>query len=56
MPSSSKTISTQWVNKKVTIAYKGEKVTLPGTYETAEEGMRAAREYCARKGWPEDMA
>jgi hypothetical protein len=49
----SKSIRVEWAKKKVTIFYKDQKVTLQGTYETAEEGMRAARKYCRDQGWSE---
>jgi hypothetical protein len=40
-----------FITKKVTVHFRGQRVELPGTYESREEGIRAGEEYCRQLGW-----
>ena len=37
--------------KHVIITFRGERVTLPEKYESAEMGKAAGEKYCRRHGW-----
>jgi hypothetical protein len=40
-----------FITKKVTVHFRGQRVELPGTYESREEGIRVGEEYCRQLGW-----
>jgi hypothetical protein len=39
------------LRRKVTIHFRGQRIELPGTYESRDEGVRASEEYCRQRGW-----
>ncbi len=38
-------------DKTVTVHFRGEKIVLPGPYQTREQGMEAGEQYCRERGW-----
>jgi hypothetical protein len=44
-------IQYDFISKKVTVHFRGQRVELPGEYASRAEGIRAGEEYCRRRGW-----
>jgi hypothetical protein len=40
------------ITQKVTIHFRGERIELPNSYRTQEEGMKAGKAFCRGRGWP----
>jgi hypothetical protein len=39
------------ITGKVTVHFRGERIELPGSYRTREEGMKAGEAFCRSRGW-----